>query len=178
MEICPHHLLLDLDDLIRLGPVRPLRASAPRAAARRGAVGRTCSAVWRTRLVSDHCAYTIEEKEPGWEDIFAAPLGCQVMQETVPLVLDEAVHRRGLALDAFVRFSSTNAARIIGLYPAKGTIRPDRRRPRPLRPRLRLGRRREEPAVLEEPVVALRRSALGRALRADDRARRDRLRGR
>ena len=31
------------------------------------------------------------------------------MQETVPLVLDEAFHRRGMPLDAFVRFSSTNA---------------------------------------------------------------------
>jgi dihydroorotase-like cyclic amidohydrolase len=75
-------------------------------------------------LVSDHCAYTLAEKEPGWEDIFAAPLGCQVMQETVPLVLDEAYHRRGMALDAFARFSATNAARTIGLYPRKGTIRP------------------------------------------------------
>ena len=35
-------------------------------------------------LVSDHSAYTLEEKDPGWEDIFAAPLGCQVIQETVP----------------------------------------------------------------------------------------------
>jgi len=52
----------------------------------------------------------------------AAPLGCQVMQETVPLVLDEAFHRRGMPLDAFVRFSSTNAARTAGLYPRKGTV--------------------------------------------------------
>src|SRR5262245_31568688 len=29
-----------------------------------------------------------------------------------------------MALDAFVRFSSTNAARIVGLYPRKGTILP------------------------------------------------------
>jgi dihydroorotase-like cyclic amidohydrolase len=29
-----------------------------------------------------------------------------------------------MGLDAFARFSSTNAARIIGLYPRKGTIRP------------------------------------------------------
>jgi allantoinase len=76
-------------------------------------------------LVSDHAAYVrLTEKEPGWEDIFEAMLGCQVIQETVPLVLDEAVHRRGMRLDAFARFSSTNAARIAGLYPRKGTILP------------------------------------------------------
>jgi dihydroorotase-like cyclic amidohydrolase len=75
-------------------------------------------------LVSDHAASTLAEKDAGWEDIFASPLGCQVMQETVPLVLDEAYHRRGMPLDAFARFCSTNAARTIGLYPRKGTILP------------------------------------------------------
>lgn len=29
-----------------------------------------------------------------------------------------------MALDAFARFSSTNAAKILGVYPRKGTIRP------------------------------------------------------
>jgi len=123
MEICPHHLLLDLDDLVRLGPYgRCAPALRDRA---------LVEELWRSvlegtadSLVSDHCAYTLEEKEPGWEDIFAAPLGCQVMQETVPLVLDEAFHRRGMELDAFVRFASTNAARIVGLYPRKGSLLP------------------------------------------------------
>lgn len=123
MEICPHHLLLDLDDLVRLGPYgrcAPALRDRP-----------LVEELWRfvldgtaDSLVSDHCAYTLEEKEPGWEDIFAAPLGCQVMQETVPLVLDEAFHRRGMRLDAFVRFASTNAARIVGLYPRKGSLLP------------------------------------------------------
>jgi allantoinase len=123
MEICPHHLLLDLDDLVRLGPYG---RCAP-ALRERKLVER----LWQfaldgtaDSLVSDHCAYTLEEKEQGWEDIFEAPLGCQVIQETVPLVLDEALYRRGMSLDAFARFSSTNAARVIGLYPRKGTILP------------------------------------------------------
>ena len=123
MEICPHHLLLDLDDLVRLGPYgrcAPALRDRP-----------LVEELWRfvldgtaDSLVSDHCAYTLAEKEPGWEDIFAAPLGCQVMQETVPLVLDEAFHRRTMRLDAFVRFASTNAARIVGLYPRKGSLLP------------------------------------------------------
>jgi dihydroorotase-like cyclic amidohydrolase len=66
----------------------------------------------------------MEEKRRGEADIFEAPLGCQVIQETVPVVLSEAVHQRGMALDAFARFSSTTAARTAGLFPRKGTIRP------------------------------------------------------
>ena len=123
MEICPHHLLLDLDDLRRLGPYG---RCAP-ALRDRSLVERLWEHVLSGNadcLVSDHAAYTHAEKEPGWDDIFAAPLGLQVMQETVPTVLSEAINERGMALDAFVRFSATNAARSVGLYPRKGTILP------------------------------------------------------
>ena len=123
MEICPHHLLLDLDDLRRLGPYG---VCAP-ALRDRPLVERLWDSVLDGTadcLVSDHSAYTLEEKEPGWHDIFDALLGCQVIQETVPLVLDEAFHRRGMPLDAFVRFASTNAARITGMFPRKGTLLP------------------------------------------------------
>jgi len=123
MEICPHHLLLDLDDLVRLGPYG---VCAP-ALRDRVLVERLWDSVLDGTadcLVSDHSAYTRAEKDAGYDDIFRSPLGCQVIQETVPLVLDEAYHRRGLSLDAFVRFSSTNAARISGTYPRKGTLMP------------------------------------------------------
>jgi allantoinase len=123
MEICPHHLLLDLDDLVRLGPYG---ACAPALRERRLVERLWDSVLDGTAdcLVSDHSAYPAAEKDPGWQDIFEALLGCQVIQETVPLVLDEAFHRRGMPLDAFVRFSSTNAARIAGLYPRKGSLLP------------------------------------------------------
>lgn len=122
MEVCPHHLTLDLEDLRRLGPYgrcAPCLTDRPLVERMWGHVlDGTVDC-----LVSDHCAYTIAEKEAGWDDIFAAPLGCQVMQETVPVVLSQAIHERGMPLDAFVRFSSSNAARVLGIYPRKGTIR-------------------------------------------------------
>jgi allantoinase len=123
MEICPHHLLLDLDDLVRLGPYGVCAPSLRD----RALVERLWDSVLDGTadcLVSDHSAYTRAEKDAGRDDIFLSPLGCQVMQETVPLVLDEAFHRRGLPLEAFVRFSSANAARISGTYPRKGTLLP------------------------------------------------------
>lgn len=123
METCPHHLILDLDDLVRLGPYG---VCAP-ALRPRQLVERLWDFVLDGTadcLVSDHCAYTLAEKEVGRDDVFATPLGCQVMQETVPVVLDEAFHRRGMPLDAFARFSAANAARAARLYPRKGTILP------------------------------------------------------
>ncbi|MDO8212627.1 allantoinase AllB [Conexibacter sp. CPCC 206217] len=122
-EVCPHHLLLDLDDGLALGPYGACAPALRERALVEGMWERVLDGTIDC-LVSDHAAYPIAEKELGREDIFEVPLGCQVIQETVPLVLSEAVHERGMALDAFVRFSSTNAARIAGLYPRKGTLLP------------------------------------------------------
>lgn len=123
IETCPQYLLLDEDDLIRLGPwakcAPPLRS--------RAMVERLWDRVLDGTidcLVSDHAPYTWEEKVAGTEDIWAAPAGLQVIQTMLPAVMGEAVERRGMRLDAFARFSSTNAARILGLYPQKGTILP------------------------------------------------------
>lgn len=123
IEVCPHHLLLDMDDYRRLGP---WACCAPAIRERELVEG-----MWKrvlsgevNCLVSDHAAYTHAEKEAGYENIFDCLLGCQVIQETVPLVLDEAFHRRDMSLPAFAAFSSTNAARIARLYPRKGTILP------------------------------------------------------
>jgi allantoinase len=121
IEVCSHHLLLDLEDLKRLGPFgRCAPALRDRALVERMwdyVVDGTIDC-----LVSDHCAYTIEEKARGFDDIFAAPNGCQVMQEMVPVVLDEAFHRRGMGLSAFARLTSERPARIAGVYPRKGSL--------------------------------------------------------
>lgn len=122
-EVCPHHLLLDLEDAVALGPFAACAPPLRDRALVEGMWGQVLAGAIDC-LVSDHSAYRIAEKELGREDIFEAPLGCQVIQETVPTVLSEAVHQRGMALDAFVRFTSTNAARIAGLYPRKGTVLP------------------------------------------------------
>jgi allantoinase len=123
IEVCPHHLLLDMEDYRRLGP---WGCCAP-ALRERALVERMWERVLRGEihsLVSDHAAYTHAEKQDGLEDMLECPLGCQVIQETMPLVLSEAVHRRGMSLQAFASFSATNSARAVGVYPRKGTILP------------------------------------------------------
>lgn len=121
IEVCSHHLILDLDDLRRLGP---FGRCAP-ALRERALVEQMWDHVLDGTidcLVSDHCAYTIDEKSKGYDDIFAAPNGCQVMQEMVPVVLDEAYHRRGMKLSAFARMTAQRPAQIAGVYPRKGSL--------------------------------------------------------
>jgi dihydroorotase-like cyclic amidohydrolase len=123
VETCPSYLLMNSDDYLRMGPrakcLPPLRS--------RENVEELWEYVQSEKIdcfASDHAPYTQEAVEKGWEDIWQAPNGICCNQVMLPLLLDEAVNKRDLSLDAFARLSATHAARRFGLYPKKGTILP------------------------------------------------------
>ncbi len=122
-ETCPHYLALDEDDFAAIGPVAkcapPLR---PRAAV---------EALWQRVLAgevdliaSDHSPCPTADKERGSEDIWAAWGGISGVQTMLPLLLHEGVHQRGMSLPLVARLTSANPARIFGLGPSKGSLRP------------------------------------------------------
>jgi allantoinase len=120
-ETCPQYLVMDLTDLERLGP---FARCAPALRDRQ-----EVEALWTLvadgsvpALCSDHSPYTVAEKEAGYDNIFKAPLGLNVIQVMLPSILDAGVHARGLALTWFANFSAAGPARILGLYPRKGSI--------------------------------------------------------
>ena len=121
-EVCPHFLTLTDAELARQGPwarcTPPLRS------------GGEVEALWERVLggqadflVSDHAPWLASEKERGRDDIWQAPNGLVSLQSSNVVTLTEGT-RRGLSLPQFVRLSSTNVARWLGLYPRKGTLRP------------------------------------------------------
>ena len=123
LETCPHYLLLDDEAFARLGPVAkcapPLR---PRA---------SVEGLWRRVLdgtidclASDHSPCAPEEKARGAEDIWEAWGGITGVQTLLPLAFSEGVCRRGMPIDRLVSLTSTNAAKIFGLYPQKGSLAP------------------------------------------------------
>ena len=121
-ETCPQYLLFDLDDLARLGV---WARCAPAIRERSDVEG-----LWPlvldgtiSAIASDHSPYTHEEKMRGEHDIFKAALGLNVIQVMLPAVFDEGVHRRGLTYSRFAELSAAGPARILGLYPRKGSIR-------------------------------------------------------
>ncbi len=122
-ETCPHYLALDEDDFVAIGPAAkcapPLR---PRA---------EVEALWGRVLAgkvdliaSDHSPCPTEDKRRGDDDIWAAWGGIAAVQLLLPLLLDEGVHKRGLPLPLLARLTSANPARLFGLYPRKGSLRP------------------------------------------------------
>jgi allantoinase len=121
-ETCPQYLLLDHEDLARLGT---WARCAPAIRARED-VERLWDFVLDGSILSlgsDHSPYTIAEKQAGLHDIFKAPLGLNVIQVMLPAVLDEAVNHRGMSIAAFARMTATGPSEVIGLGHRKGSIR-------------------------------------------------------
>lgn len=123
LETCPHYLLLDEEMFARLGPVAkcapPLR---PRAAV---------EALWARVLdgtvdclASDHAPCPPEAKLRGAGNVWDAWGGISGVQTSLPLMVSEGVHRRGLTLERLVALTATNPAKIFRLYPYKGTLLP------------------------------------------------------
>ncbi len=74
-------------------------------------------------VASDHAPWTREQKLDPSLDIEKLRPGVANLQCMLPVLFSEG-SRRGLSLERFVALTSTNAARIFGLYPTKGTIAP------------------------------------------------------
>jgi dihydropyrimidinase len=73
-------------------------------------------------LCSDHAPWTLEDKLDPALTAVTARQGVADLETMMPMLFSEGVAAGRLSLDRFVELTSTNAARIFGLYPRKGAI--------------------------------------------------------
>ena len=73
---------------------------------------------------SDHCCYDLAQKRINRHDVRAMPNGLPGVQTRLPVIFSRFVVDAGLPLTRFVALTSTNPARLNGLYPRKGAIMP------------------------------------------------------
>jgi dihydropyrimidinase len=73
-------------------------------------------------LGTDHLAYTREQKLDPTQTVANHRAGMSNLQEVRPMLYSEGVRTGRITLERFVAVTSTNAARLFGLYPRKGTI--------------------------------------------------------
>jgi dihydropyrimidinase len=130
-ETCPQYLLLTEQEMERWGPLAKMGPPLRRAD------GPDREALWAglahgyiATVGSDHAPRSKAAKEPGWKNIFVdpegkpIPFGAPSVETLVPLVFSEGVVTRGLPITWMARVLAENPARIFGLYPRKGVIRP------------------------------------------------------
>jgi dihydropyrimidinase len=75
-------------------------------------------------LATDHCPFTLAQKEMGRGNFSKIPNGLPAIEHRMELLFSEGVVKRGMSLNKFVDLTSTNAAKIFGMYPRKGSISP------------------------------------------------------
>lgn len=71
---------------------------------------------------TDHCPFTWEQKQMGKNDFSKIPNGHPAIEHRMELLFSEGVHNGKISLNKFVEVTSTNAAKIFGMFPRKGTI--------------------------------------------------------
>jgi dihydropyrimidinase len=119
VETCPHYLCTTADTAPALAKVNPpIRYPADADALWAAVEQQTIRTVG-----SDHVPRSLEIKqgEGGFRGMKSGFPGVSTM---LPLLITEGYARRGLSLKLIAQIFSTNAARIFGLYPRKGTIAP------------------------------------------------------
>jgi dihydropyrimidinase len=127
-ETCPQYLFLTADDLDRNGMDGAKFCCSPPPRDKEGQ-----EAIWRGLVngtfqvfSSDHSPYRFDESgkfaagpNPTFKRIANGVPGIEVR---MPLLFSEGVQKGRLTLNEFVALTATNAAKIYGLHPRKGTI--------------------------------------------------------
>ncbi len=73
-------------------------------------------------LGSDHAPWTLEAKTDSSLNVVTARQGVADLETMLPMLFSEGVRTGRLSLSRFVSLTSTNPARLFGLFPRKGTI--------------------------------------------------------
>ncbi len=73
-------------------------------------------------VATDHCPFNWEQKKMGEKDFSKIPNGHPAIEHRMELLFSEGVHNGKITLNKFVEVTSTNAAKIFGMFPRKGTI--------------------------------------------------------
>lgn len=73
-------------------------------------------------VATDHCPFKWEQKLMGKDDFSKIPNGHPAIEHRMELLFSEGVNTGRLSLNKYVEVTSTNAAKIFGMFPRKGTI--------------------------------------------------------
>lgn len=126
-ETCPQYLLLDDSEYERPGHEGlkhvmspPLREKEDSRALWDGLADGTIQVVG-----TDHCPFYYEQKlELGGDSFLRCPNGIPGIEARMALLYSEGMRAGRISLEQFVDVTSTNPAKIMGLYPRKGAIEP------------------------------------------------------
>jgi dihydropyrimidinase len=123
-ETCPQYLFLSIADYDRPGfegaryvMSPPLRETADQEALWGGLARGDLQVV-----ATDHCPFTLDDKERGRHDFSKIPNGAPGIETRLMLLWDGGVRTGRIDARRFVELTAAGPARLFGLWPRKGTI--------------------------------------------------------
>ena len=75
-------------------------------------------------VATDHCPFCMDQKRMGEKDFSKIPNGMPGIEHRLELLFSEGVLSKKISLNKFVDLTSTEPAKIFGMFPKKGTIVP------------------------------------------------------
>ena len=73
-------------------------------------------------VATDHCPFKWQQKLMGKDDFSKIPNGHPAIENRMELLFSEGVGKGRISLNKYVEVTSTNPAKIFGMFPRKGTI--------------------------------------------------------
>jgi dihydropyrimidinase len=73
-------------------------------------------------VATDHCPFMWQQKLMGEYDFSKIPNGHPAIEHRLELLYSEGVSKGRISLNKFVELTSTNAAKLFGMFPKKGSI--------------------------------------------------------
>lgn len=127
-ETCTQYLTLTEDALEKDGPIEGLKYTCAPPLRKEADI----EALWQAladgtvqTVATDHCPFFFEtQKKDGIGNFTQAPGGMPGVEERMRILFSEGVMKGRIDLNTFVKVSSTNAAKIFGLHPKKGSLLP------------------------------------------------------
>jgi len=122
-ETCPQYLLLTEEKYTKTDGAKYIMAPPLRTE-------KDCEALWGGLadgtidvVATDHCSFSYKDKQKfGGGDFRKTPGGCPGVETRIPLLYSEGVAKGRISIEKFCALISANPAKIMGLYPKKGTV--------------------------------------------------------
>jgi dihydropyrimidinase len=129
-ETCPQYLFVSEDQITQSGweGAKFVCAPVPRDESNQAEIWNGLASGVFQVVSSDHCAFLFDsavgKKVAGGDapHFRQVPPGLPGIEARLPLMFSEGVGKGRIDLNTFVSVTATNAAKIYGLYPRKGTI--------------------------------------------------------
>lgn len=123
-ETCPHYLLFDRESFQSDRHLAAQLVCAPAIKTTEDQMGlwEALNRDWLNVLATDHCPYTLAQKENDLEDFTRTPGGIGGVELRLPLIHSAGVASSRMDMERFVEIWATNPAKLFGLYPRKGIL--------------------------------------------------------